>query len=54
MVAIIATYGCRYWKDLPDQSVFFSVKSMTSMKEMVKLVVRMTELVEAEFPKTHV
>ena len=43
------------WQEfLPDESVFLSVECVAAVKKFVKLVIRMAEFVEAEFPETHV
>jgi len=41
-------------KFFSDQPVFVAIECMTPMEEFVELVIRMSELVEAELPQAHV
>ena len=38
----------------PDESVFIAVERVATREELVELVVRVSELVEAELPQSHV
>ena len=53
--SIFENRGVLAWQQLfSDQSVLISVEGMTAMEQFVKLVIWMSELVEAELPQAHV